>query len=61
MRPTKVLGEDRTSTSKPEGRSEKAASLPETSTFLLVPLQDAIAAHHDMYLNEDESDQRDVG
>ena len=29
MRPTKVLGEDRASTSEPEGHSEKAAPLPE--------------------------------
>ncbi len=38
MRPTKVLGEDRTSTSKPKGHSEKETSLPGISNCRIIPI-----------------------
>ena len=38
MRPTKVLGEDRASTSEPKGHSEKATSSPGISNCRIIPI-----------------------
>ena len=38
MRPTKVLGEDRTSTSEAKGHLEKETSLPGISNCRIIPI-----------------------